>query len=126
VPQVRIVADYGSKGYVLVDAAAQAFGGLPVGAELLAQIAAWVGRYDALCDPLAYEDVTGKRFDFIAFAAEGLALARAVKRSLPEWTVTYFDESLDWFTARNPRAYGPAAAEYEISIEEAMASAARR
>lgn len=123
-PRVRIVADYGGKGYVLVDEAAQAFGELPVAADLLARIAAWVGRYDALCDPLAYEDVTGKRFDFVAFAAEGLALAHAVKRSLPEWTVTYFDESLDWFAARNPRAYGPAAAEYEITVEDALASAA--
>jgi len=87
-------------------------------------IAAWADGYDAACDPLAYEDVSGKRFDFLAFAAEGLAIARAVKRALPGWTVTYFDESLDWFYARDPRHHNRAKAEYEITLRDATAGAA--
>jgi hypothetical protein len=126
VPKVRIVADYCSKGYILVDAPARACGELPVDAALAARIGAWADCYDAGCDPLAYEDVTGKRFDFVAFAAEGLAIARAVKRALPHWTVTYFDESLDWFNARDPRRYDPGRAEYEISLREAMAPSHRK
>lgn len=122
-PKVRIVADYGARGYVLVDEAARRYGVLPVDEDLLAAIDAWAASYDAGCDPLAYEDLSGKRFDFIAFAAEGLALACAVKRALPGWTVTYFDEALDWYYGRDPRHYAPARAEYEVTLREALAAA---
>ncbi|MCU0837152.1 MAG: hypothetical protein MUE49_00330 [Rhodospirillales bacterium] len=121
-PKVRIVADYGSNGYILVDEAARAFATLPVDDDLLARLARWADAYDAHCDPLAYEDVSGKRFDFVAFSATGLAIARAVKRALPHWTVTYFDEALDWFSSRDPRHYAPAGAEYEITSNEGLAA----
>jgi hypothetical protein len=113
VPKVRIVADYDSCGYQMADAAARALGTLPVGEDLLGRLAAWNDRYE-LCDPCAYEDPGGSRFDFVAFAAEGLALARAVKRALPNWTVTYWDEAVDWYLAREPRSYVAARSEYEI------------
>ncbi|HYN38354.1 MAG TPA: hypothetical protein VES39_03790, partial [Rhodospirillales bacterium] len=94
VPKVRIVADYCSCGYQLADASAHAAGTLPIGDALLQRLAAWNDRYEA-CDPQAYEDVGGGRFDFVAFAAEGLEIARAVKRALPGWTVLYWDEAVD-------------------------------
>lgn len=120
VPTVRIVADYCSPGYRLADDEARALGTLPVDDTLLARLAAWSDRYDERCDPAAYEDVTGKRFDFIAFARDGLAIARAVKRALPGWTVLYWDDSLDWFLARDPRGYNPRLCEYEITLADAV------
>jgi hypothetical protein len=121
VPKVRIVADYCSPGYQMVDAEARAFGELPVSAELLDELARWSNRYER-CDPQDYEDVCGMRFDFVRFAAEGLEIAKAVKRALPAWTVLYWDESLDWFLAREPRNYNPARSEYEITLKDALAT----
>ncbi len=121
-PTVRIVADYASNGYILVDDAARSFATLPVDDELLDRLARWADAYDAHCDPLAYEDVSGQRFDFVAFAAAGFAIACAVKRTLPHWTVTYFDEAMDWFSSRDPRHYTPARAEYEITLNEGLAA----
>src|SRR5512132_1362945 len=66
--------------------------------------------------------VCGMRFDFVAFAAEGLEVATAVKRALPGWTVLYWDESLDWFLAREPRSYDPARSEYEVTLADALAA----
>jgi hypothetical protein len=43
------------------------------------------------------------RFDFVAFAREGLKIAKAVKMELPHWTVTYWDEALDWYLAQGTR-----------------------
>lgn len=117
-PKVRIIADYCSRGYRLSGAAADDV--LPVSAELAARLAAWNDRFETQCDPVAYEDISGKRFDFVAFAAEGLAIAKAVKRELPHWTVTYWDEAVDWYLAREPRSYNPARSEYEISLEAAL------
>lgn len=120
-PKVRIIADYCSRGYRLADDAAIAAGTLPVSAGLAERLAVWNDRFESHCDPLAYEDISGKRFDFIAFAAEGLAIAKAVKRELPHWTVTYWDEAVDWYLAREPRSYNPARSEYEITLKTALA-----
>ncbi len=79
VPKVRIVADYSTPGYQLACEEARGFGGLPVSAELLNRLARWNDGYER-CDPRDYEDVCGMRFDFLAFATEGLEIAKAVKR----------------------------------------------
>lgn len=116
VPKVRIVADYGSCGYQLADPAAQAYGTLPVGEGLLSRLTAWNDAYES-CDPEAYEDLSGGRFDFVAFAADGLKIAQAVKRALPDWTVLYWDEALDWYLSREPRSYVSGRCEYEIVLD---------
>ena len=120
-PKVRIVADYCSPGYQLADEEARASSELPVSTELLDNLARWSNRYER-CHPQDYEDVCGMRFDFVAFAAEGLEIAKAVKRALPAWKVLYWDESLDWFLAREPRSYNPARSEYEITLNDALAT----
>ena len=51
---------------------------------------------------------------------EGLEISKAVKRELPGWMVTYWDESLDWFLSRDPRNYKPPASEYEITLKDAI------
>jgi hypothetical protein len=120
-PTVRIVADYMSPGYVLADDEARRFESLPVDGDLLDRVVAWSARYER-CDPKAYEDPCGMRFDFVAFAAEGLGLAKAVKRALPRWTVLYWDESLDWYLSRDPRSYTPARSEYEVTLKDALSA----
>jgi hypothetical protein len=120
-PKVRIVADYCSPGYQLADEDARGFAELPVGEDLLGRLADWSVRFER-CDPRDYEDVCGMRFDFVAFAAEGLEIAKAVKRALPGWTVLYWDEAVDWFLAREPRTYNPARSEYEVTLADAQAS----
>lgn len=117
--KVRIVADYCGNGYQLIESA----GTFPIDAALRERLHRWNERYEAHCDPLHYEDVSGAGFDFVAFAAEGLAIARAVKRRLPQWTVTYWDEALDWYLSRDPRNSDPARAEYEITLRDAFADA---
>lgn len=118
--RVRIVADYCGKGYQLLDEGATP-APFAIGAALQERLQKWNERYEAYCDPLHYEDVCGTAFDFVDFAAEGLAIAKAVKRQLPHWTVTYWDEALDWYLARDPRTYTPARAEYEITLKDAFA-----
>ena len=62
--------------------------------------------------------ITGKKLgvsegeiDLEAFAAEGRAIARAVKAELPDWSIVYFDE------AEAARAkYQGAPTSYEIEI----------
>lgn len=125
VARIRIVADYCSAGYQLGDEDTRRMGAPPLSAALAQRLADWNARFEDRCHPLDYEDLTGSRFDFVAFSAEGLELARAVKRELPGWTVTYWDEALDWFLAREPRNYDPARAEYEITVKDACAAAGR-
>lgn len=125
-PRVRIVADYCSRGYQLLDEEACADGGLGISEALAIRLSAWNDHYEANCHPVDYEDVCWMRFDFVAFAMEDLEIAKAVKRELPEWTVTCWDEALDWYLAREPRNYNPAGAEYEISLEDAVGVVLRR
>ncbi len=120
-PKVRIVADYCSRGYQLLDDDARAQGEFPVSAALLARLTSWNDRYEDKCQPADYEDISGMKFDFVAFAKEGLEIAKAVKRELPGWTVVYWDEGLDWFLARDPRNYDPARSEYEVTLKDALA-----
>lgn len=124
-PKVRIVADYGGNGYQLDDEA-RTRGAFPVSEPLKDRLIAWNDEYETLCRPAAYEDVGGMCFDFVTFAAKGLKIARAVKRELPGWTVTYWDEALDWYLSREPRGYDPARAEYEITLKDAVADKAAK
>ncbi|MFZ1415794.1 MAG: hypothetical protein WAS73_14635 [Defluviicoccus sp.] len=117
VPSVHIVADYGTDGYRL---SADAAGAFPISEALRMRIAAWNDAFERACPPDAYEDITGKRFDFVAFAAQGLEIAKAVKRELPHWRVLYWDEGLDWFLARDPRHQDRARVEYEITLKDAF------
>jgi hypothetical protein len=62
---------------------------LPVSLALRERLRRWAKWYDEV-EGLIYEQ---GYTDFGPFAAEGLAIARAVKAELPDWTVFYFDES---------------------------------
>lgn len=63
---------------------------LPVSDELKARLRKWCDWYERNDDYLP-EPTT--QFDYKAFSAAGLLIAKAIKAELPDWTVTYFDES---------------------------------
>jgi hypothetical protein len=70
-----------------VEGASSCADDLPITLALVARIRAWQDWYDR-----DYDEEDGP-FDRAAFAAEGLAIARAVKAELPDWTVLYLDEA---------------------------------
>jgi hypothetical protein len=89
---VRIMADALADGVWDRDGCGDRADALPVPADLVARIRAWQAWYDRD----GWGDDAGRplaRFDLDAFAAEGLAIAQAVKAALPDWTVIYFDEA---------------------------------
>lgn len=118
-PTVKIMAEDGGLGYWLADPEARAIGDLPVSEELRDNLYVWNTRWEQGCSGDAYEDPMGARFDFVAFSNDGFALAKAVKRELPDWTVLYWDEAIEWryWMTREPRRYDRAAIEYEITAE---------
>ena len=118
-PTVKIMAEEGGLGYWLADATARAIGDLPISEDLRDRLYLWNTRWEQGASSDAYEDPMGSRFDFVAFSNEGFALAKTVKRELPDWTVIYWDEAIEWrhWTAREPRRYDRSAIEYEITTD---------
>jgi hypothetical protein len=81
---VRIMCDYSAEGVWHKDGSGDSAAELPVDAALIERILRWQAWYETALD---------ENFDVDAFSAEGLAIAKAVKAALPEWTVVYFDEA---------------------------------
>jgi hypothetical protein len=76
-------------------------------------------RWQAVYD--AHDEEDGPPLDAASFAAEGLEIARAVKRQLPDWTVVYHDEKkfADHLADAGHRPRRPGAvADYRYEIEE--------
>ncbi len=86
---VRIMAVYGSEGVWQMDGTEGMLDDLPVPRALRDRLDAWQAVYDDHDDM----DAAAPRLDVARFAAEGHAIACAVKAALPEWTVVYHDES---------------------------------
>lgn len=103
---VRILADSSAEGVWEIGGGGTTADALPVPAALIQRIRAWQAWYDR------DEDKWGLfRGDVVAFSAEGLAIARAVKAALPDWTVVYLDSA----AAERAEEGGPRAAfEYEV------------
>ena len=82
---VKIMADYLAEGVWDHEGACLSIADVPLHATLQLEITDWQATYDR----------TGmdEDFDVVGFSVQGLALAREVKRQLPEWTVMYFDEA---------------------------------
>ncbi|MFG6083413.1 hypothetical protein ACEUZ9_004673 [Paracoccus litorisediminis] len=81
---VRIMTDFCADGVWDKDGAAAHPDDLPVSEELRQRILDW----QAIFDNRRHDDPIP---DYENFLAEGLAIAQAVKDSLPDWTVVYFD-----------------------------------
>ncbi len=97
-----MMADYGAAGVWDHDGAPLDPGELPLSPKLRAQLARWCTRFQASLD---------REIDLDDFAAEGCAIASAVKAELPDWSVVYFDQA----AAASAKYQGPPAT-YEIEI----------
>ena len=97
---VRILADSSADGVWEKGGGATTADALPVSVALIQRIREWQAWYDR------DEDNWGLfRGDVAAFSAEGLAIVRAVKAALPDWTVVYFDEAASERAGKNgPRS----------------------
>jgi hypothetical protein len=81
---LHLMADYGSVGVWDHDGAPLDPAELPLSPKLRARLARWCRRFQQ-----SFET----EIDLEAFAAEGRAIARAVKAELPDWSIVYFDEA---------------------------------
>jgi hypothetical protein len=105
---VRIMCDYSADGVWHRDGAAGCADDLPLRPELIERIRQWQALYET-----NDYDARQPKFNWAAFSEEGLAIAKAVKVSLPDWTVVYFDEqALARVGSSAPRHLF----EYEISL----------
>ena len=89
---VRVMAEYSSDGLWSRDGLMMSRRDLPVSRALRERHAEWCLWYEQSEFFFGPEQRTAV-FDVEAFAAEGLAIARAVKAELPDWTVVYYDEA---------------------------------
>lgn len=94
--RVRILCDYGAEGVWNKAGESCCLDELPVSEDLLARMEAWQEDYSSAVD-LVFEaengpDYTIMRQGIFMRSVEGLAIARAVKATLPDWQVIYFDE----------------------------------
>ncbi|WP_374544459.1 hypothetical protein [Rhodoblastus sp.] len=78
-------------------------GALPISPALRERLEAWCGGYGDI-EEIEFEQGCA---DWGPYAAEGLAIARAVKAELRDWTVFYYDEA-------KARMKPPETARYEI------------
>jgi hypothetical protein len=78
------MADYGAAGVWDHDGTPLDPTELPLSAKLRARLARWCAHFEK-----SFE----RDIDLDAFAAEGRAIARAVKSELPAWSIVYFEEA---------------------------------
>jgi hypothetical protein len=96
---VRIMAEHGSDGVWHQGGGAADSDDLPISEALKKRLAFWNFEYGKTIDPILTERMGEEPFDVVAFSAEGLALANAIKTEAPDWTIEYFDESKEsWLT----------------------------
>jgi hypothetical protein len=100
---LHLMADYGSAGVWDHDGTPLDPTKLPLSPKLRARQARWPARFEK-----SFEG----GIDLEAFAAEGRAIARAVKAELPDWSIVYFDEAE---AARAKYQGTPAAYDTEIT-----------
>jgi hypothetical protein len=86
---VKVICDYCAWGVWDRDGLPREASELPIEPALVERIEAWQALYETLPVEMRVTDWSqGARF-----LAEGLAIARAVKAALPDWTVIYVDEA---------------------------------
>ena len=98
------MADYGSAALWDPDGAPLNPNRLPLSPKLRERLARWCVRFQR-----SFEG----EIDLDAFAAEGLAIARAVKAELPDWSIVYFDDAA---AARRNYRGPPSSYETEIPL----------
>ena len=96
------MADYGSTGLWDYDGAPLNPSRLPLSPKLRERLARWCVRFQR-----SFE----REIDLDAFAAEGQAIARAMKAELPHFSIVYFDDA-----AAARRNYRGPTSNYEVEI----------
>ena len=81
---LHLMADYGTPGVWDHDGNPLDPTKLPLSPKFRARLARWTARFEKSFDG---------EIDLDAFAAEGRAIARAIKAELPGWAIVYFDEA---------------------------------
>jgi hypothetical protein len=81
---VHLMADYGSAGVWDHDGAPLDPVKLPLSPRLRARLTRWCARF---------QESFETEIDLDAFASEGRAIARAMKKELPDWSIVYFDDA---------------------------------
>jgi hypothetical protein len=99
---LRLMADYGSAGVWDYHGAALDPAALPLSPRLRARLARWCARF---------QESFETEIDLDAFASEGRAIAAALKKDLPDWSIIYFDEAA---AARSGYRGSPSSYEEEI------------
>lgn len=88
---IRVMPDYCSNGIWHRDGMHAEADELPVSKELLERLARWSDWYNINDDFLLAAERKNK-LSWAEFDKEGLSIAYAIKRELPDWTVVWFDE----------------------------------
>lgn len=108
---LRLMADYSASGLWSPNGALD-LDDVPLSDVLKARVAAWAAWYETNDDYLPPEARKGT-FDLAAFAAEGLAIAKAIRQALPDWTVVYYDEA-----RKHARPRGAPRSHFQYEVEE--------
>ncbi|HET8688534.1 MAG TPA: hypothetical protein VFM18_18125 [Methanosarcina sp.] len=95
---VKLMSDYSSSGLWHSDGVMMEASDLPVSKDLQEQIAEWVREYD-LYNTSYRGEVSEDQFNLGWHSAQGIDIAKNIKRELPDWTVFYFNE---WLMERTP------------------------
>ncbi|GJH17287.1 hypothetical protein CBA19CS22_12115 [Caballeronia novacaledonica] len=111
---VKVMPEYASNGIWHRDGIHAEPVELPISKSLLARLAQWSGWYNINDDYLPVDD-RKNRLDWDKFEQEGVAIARAIKRELPEWTVVWSDErKLKALILAGPERRPRSAFEFEV------------
>lgn len=106
---VRVMGAYGSEGVWTAEGQEALLDDLPIDRELADRLADWQEAFDSIDDQIEDGDIPAEKgaAAWAALAEEGLAIARAIKRALPDWAVFFVDPALS-------AEAGPSAAAQEI------------
>jgi len=89
---LRVMADYSSTGLWNKDGSNVDVGDYALSPETVKALSDWCDLYETNDDYLEESDRKHPMFDLQAFSAQGLDVAKAIKRDLPDYNVIYFDE----------------------------------
>lgn len=109
---VKVMGDYMATGLFSKRNVPLEYDEIPLSPSLQERLQKWSAWYDQNDDYLEEKFRAKPGFDYVGFAHEGLAIAKALKAELPHWTVVYFDES----QARDRKLSSPRET-YEYAVE---------
>jgi hypothetical protein len=89
---LKVMADYSSTGLWDKDGFNVEVENYNLSQETLDALKAWTNLYEINDDYLCHEDRKLPLFDLEEFSKQGLIIAKAIKRELPDFEIVYFDE----------------------------------